>query len=58
MTVLAADRFHVPPWELVAQGKAWVEMAVVTVNAERRAEAEIQKRQARQARMARMKGSR
>jgi hypothetical protein len=56
--VQAADRFHVPPWALLEQGRAWTESAIATLSAERRAANEIQKREERKARMQRMKGSR
>ena len=54
--VQAADRFHCPPWELLKQGRAWVEIALLTVNAERQGEAEQRRRLERQQRMARAKG--
>lgn len=56
MIVQAADRFHVPPWALLAQGRAWTDMAVAALSAERQAAAEIRKREERRSRMARMKG--
>jgi len=54
--VQAADRFHVPPWELLGRGSAWVELALLTLNAERQGEAEQQRRAERQQRMARQMG--
>jgi hypothetical protein len=56
--VLAADRFHVAPWELLAKGQAWVELALVALNAERQAEREIQRREQRRQKMARRQGGR
>lgn len=58
MIVQAADRFHVPPWELLERGRAWTEMAIATLTAERKAAHEIQKRNDRRARMGRLKGRR
>ena len=54
--VQAADRFHCPPWELLGRGKAWVELAVLTVNAEREGEMQQRRRLERQQRLARAKG--
>lgn len=58
MIVQAADRFHVPPWALLEQGRAWTEIAVTALSAERKAAAEIQRREARRAKIQRAKGSR
>jgi len=54
--VQAADRFHCPPWELLRQGRAWVELALLTVNAEREGEQQQRRRAERQQRLARAKG--
>jgi hypothetical protein len=54
--VQAADRFHCPPWELLGRGKAWVELALLTVNAEREGEMAQRRRAERQQRLARAKG--
>ena len=54
--VQAADRFHVPPWELLRQGRAWVDIGLLTVNAEREGEMQQRRRAERQQRMARLMG--
>jgi len=54
--VQAADRFHCPPWELLERGRAWVELAVLTVNAEREGEQQQRRRLERQQRMAKLAG--
>jgi hypothetical protein len=48
----------VPLWELLAKGKVWQEIYRTAVIAERKADAEIQRRQARRARMRQMMGKR
>jgi hypothetical protein len=48
--IQAADRFHCPPWELLERGRAWTELAVLTVNAERQGEAQQRRRAERQQR--------
>lgn len=54
--VQAADRFHCPPWELLGRGKAWVELALLTVNAEREGEQAQRRRAERQQRLAKLVG--
>lgn len=56
--MLAADRAHVALWDFMAQPLAWREMYRVAVNAERRAEHEIARKNARLQKLAAMKGGR
>lgn len=52
----AADRFHCPPWELLERGRGWVETAITTLTAERKAEHQHAAREARKARQRRQMG--
>jgi hypothetical protein len=56
--MLAADRAHTNLPEFMTWGLAWRELYRTAVMAERRADAEIAKRQARQQKLAQMKGGR
>jgi len=56
--VRAADRFHCPPWEILARGKVWVELALAAISAENGAAVEKKRAADRRAKAARRMGGR